>query len=354
MNKTVRVFFPLFTLAIIILVSATVTDTAIYAQLQNILGLKITSHEQGQEVPVGELTISGTSTDNATSDCIVYADVNDIKPFQKAIATGPGGENDYSTWNYTYTNNYHLITNGTNELTAKLSCVSTPTNLTKWNSVIVIGIEDIGAVEGEQQNSRGDVVTSSLSPVVIDKKDNNNTAATITTTTTMTPPPSSCCPSNQYIANAGPDQTVLEGIMITLNGSSSNNSSNVGNTANYLWRQTNGPAIILNGNNTAHPSFVAPNYPNDTKYTFALEVFENQINNNNNNQTGPAVDTVDIIVKDANMEAKHPGFLQEEEDDTGKQSDQNGLEDEEEEAGGEEEQSDDNDNNNEEEDNVDE
>ena len=189
----------------------------------------------------------------------------------------------------------------------------------------------------------------------ITKQTMTNTTANQTDMDNAPPPPApSCCPSNQYIANAGPDQTVLEGIMITLNGSSSNNSSNVGNTANYLWRQTNGPAIILNGNNTAHPSFVAPNYPNDTKYTFALEVFENQINNNNNNQTGPAVDTVDIIVKDANMEAKHPGFLQEEEDDTGKQSDQNGLEDEEEEAGGEEEQSDDNDNNNEEEDNVDE
>src|ERR687892_679179 len=179
----------------------------------------------------------------------------------------------------------------------------------------------------------------------ITKQTMTNTTANQTDMDNAPPPPPpapSCCPSNQYIANAGPDQTVLEGIMITLNGSSSNNSSNVGNTANYLWRQTNGPAIILNGNNTAHPSFVAPNYPNDTKYTFALEVFENQINNNNNNQTGPAVDTVDIIVKDANMEAKHPGFLQEEEDDTGKQSDQNGLEDEEEEAGGEEEQSDDN------------
>jgi chitinase len=194
---------------------------------------------------------------------------------------------------------------------------------------------------------------------VIDKKDNNtNTAATITTTTT-TPPPSSCCPSNQYTANAGPDQTVLEGTMITLNGSGNNNnkSSNVGNTANYLWRQTNGPAIILNGNNTAHPTFIAPNYPNDTKYTFALEVFENQVNNNNNNnnQTGSAVDTVDIIVKDANIEAKNPGFLQED-DNTGKQSDQNGLEDDDddEEAGGEEEQSDDNNNNNEEKGNADE
>src|SRR5919107_1080307 len=188
----------------------------------------------------------------------------------------------------------------------------------------------------------------------ITKQTMTNTTANQTDMDNATPPPPSCCPSNQYIANAGPDQTVLEGIMITLNGSSSNKSSNVGNTANYLWRQTNGPAIILNGNNTAHPSFVAPNYPNDTKYTFALEVFENQFVNNNNNQTGSAIDTVDIIVKDANMEAKHPGFLQEEEDDTGKQSDQNGLEDEEEEAGGEEEKSDDNDNNNEEEDNVDE
>ena len=354
-------------LGVIVLITGisllSVIQVTVYASLQQqqpqppIVGVKITSHEQGQEVPVGELTISGISTDNATSDCIVYADMNDIKPFQKAIATGPGGLNDYSTWNFTYTQNYHLITNGTNELTSKLSCVSTPTNLTKWNSVIVIGIEDIGAVEGEQQNSRGDVVTSSLSPVVIDKKDNNNTAATITTTTTMTPPPSSCCPSNQYTANAGPDQTVLEGTMITLNGSGNNNnkSSNIVNTAaaNYLWRQTSGPAIILNGNNTVHPSFVVPNYPNDTKYTFALEVFENQFVNNNNNQTGSAIDTVDIIVKDANMEAKHPGFLQEE-DDTGKQSDQNGLEDDEEEAGGEEEQSDDNNNNNEEEGNVDE
>src|SRR5919112_1318324 len=148
----------------------------------------------------------------------------------------------------------------------------------------------------------------------------NRTKQTMTNTTANqtdmdNPPAPSCCPSNQYIANAGPDQTVLEGIMITLNGSSSNNRSNVGNTANYLWRQTNGPAIILNGNNTAHPSFVAPNYPNDTKYTFALEVFENQINNNNNNnnkQAESAVDAVDIIAKDVNVKVKNHGSLHDE------------------------------------------
>jgi len=89
-------------------------------------------------------------------------------------------------------------------------------------------------------------------------------------TTTTTPSPSPCCPSNGHIANAGSDQTVLEGTIITLNGSDNNDSSNIGNMANYLWRQTAGPSIILNGNNTAHPNFVAPNYPTDTKYTFAL------------------------------------------------------------------------------------
>ena len=148
-------------------------------------------------------------------------------------------------------------------------------------------------------------------------------------TTTTTPSPSPCCPSNGHIANAGSDQTVLEGTIITLNGSDSNNSSNIGNTANYLWRQTAGPSIILNGNNTAHPNFVAPNYPTDTKYTFALEVFQDQVINNN--PTGAAIDTVDIIVKDANIEAKNPGSFQGEDGNTEEQSNQNELQDEEEE-----------------------
>jgi hypothetical protein len=153
--------------------------------------------------------------------------------------------------------------------------------------------------------------------------------------TTTTPSPSPCCPSNGHIANAGSDQTVLEGTIITLNGSDNNDSSNIGNMANYLWRQTAGPSIILNGNNTAHPNFVAPNYPNDTKYTFALEVFQDQVINNN--PTGAAIDTVDIIVKDTNIEAKNPGSFQGEDGNTEEQSNQNELQDEEE----EEEQSDD-------------
>src|SRR3712207_9388485 len=62
----------------------------LYAQIPPItLGIKITSPSAGQQVPVGELTISGISTDNVNTDCTVYADINNTKPFQKAIATGP-------------------------------------------------------------------------------------------------------------------------------------------------------------------------------------------------------------------------------------------------------------------------
>ena len=114
-------------------------STFVQAQQDNTIGVKIISPITGQQVPVGELTISGISTDNITTDCTVYADWNNLKPFQTAVATGPGGVNDYSTWNFTYTPQYHIITEGTNELTAKLSCISNPTNLTKWNSVNVTG-----------------------------------------------------------------------------------------------------------------------------------------------------------------------------------------------------------------------
>jgi hypothetical protein len=125
-------------IGIIIIVIMTNSISA-QAQQDNTIGIKIISPITGQQVPAGELTISGISTDSAATDCTVYADWNNLKPFQTATATGPGGVNDYSTWNFTYTPQYHIITNGTNELTSKLSCISNPTNLTKWNSVNVTG-----------------------------------------------------------------------------------------------------------------------------------------------------------------------------------------------------------------------
>ena len=173
----------------------------VQAQLQQlqpspILSIKITSPMTGQQVPVGELTISGISTDNVTTDCTVYADWNDQKPFQKAVATGLGGTNDYSTWTFTYTADYHLITNGTNNLTSKLSCVDddsnvgTTANLTKSYSVNVIGMTESSERQGldeeaEQQNNNNSDFSSppSFPSVTRGNDDNNNTAAS------ATPPP---------------------------------------------------------------------------------------------------------------------------------------------------------------------
>jgi hypothetical protein len=109
-------------------------------------GIKITYPDDSEIVSVGELTIFGTAKYDATSnDCTVYADWNDSQPMQRAIPAGLNftefgrSSNDYSSWTFTYTSKYHLISEGVNELTAKLSCDIGPFNATKYDSVNVIG-----------------------------------------------------------------------------------------------------------------------------------------------------------------------------------------------------------------------
>ena len=103
--------------------------------------VEITSPQDGQRVPAGELTIEGTSSDDAKSNCQVYADVNDMTPMQNATASGQGGMNDYSNWTFTYTPEYQVITDGVNELTAKISCFDASSiPVSKYNSVNITGL----------------------------------------------------------------------------------------------------------------------------------------------------------------------------------------------------------------------
>jgi hypothetical protein len=104
------------------------------------VGVKILSPSSGKEIPVGNLTIFGVSTDNEKSDCTVLVDWNNEKPFQKTKPAGPYGEDDYSSWTYTYSPSYHTIENGLNDLTSKLECLENSKVTTKWHSINVTGV----------------------------------------------------------------------------------------------------------------------------------------------------------------------------------------------------------------------
>ena len=124
----------------------------------------IESHVDDQLAPIGPLTISGMSSDDSTTDCDVYLDWNDLKPFQKAkpIAINNSNNNtnlvntvprdDFSNWTYTFTKDYHEIANGTNELTAKLSCLAYPNNYTKFSSVNITGAPQEQILQLKQQD----------------------------------------------------------------------------------------------------------------------------------------------------------------------------------------------------------
>jgi hypothetical protein len=121
--------------------SSSFTPSSSPSSNETLPSIEITSPQNGQQVPVGELTIEGTSSDDAESNCQVYTDVNDMTPMQNATASGQGGVNDYSNWTFTYTPDYQVISEGVNELTSKISCFDAgPAPVSKYNSVNITGL----------------------------------------------------------------------------------------------------------------------------------------------------------------------------------------------------------------------
>ena len=89
---------------------------------------------------------------------------------------------------------------------------------------------------------------------------------TDTVTVTVNPP----SPVNQApTADAGPDQTVASGAPVTLDGSGSTDPD-AGDTLNYAWSQTSGPAVTLSDPTAVSPTFTAPAGP--ATLTFDLTV----------------------------------------------------------------------------------
>ena len=107
--------------------------------------IKIVDPITTQNVNAGQdLSISGFSSDNSIKNCSVYLIVNDVKPYQAAVASGPGGIDDFSQWKFVLQTSYTQIIDGENKITAKLLCSSAPT---RWYSVMVVGVPNISNQE---------------------------------------------------------------------------------------------------------------------------------------------------------------------------------------------------------------
>ena len=122
-------------------------------------------YARGQQVPIGKnLTLSGTASFNATSNCGVFVIVDGVRPYQKTTPIGQTGGNDYSKWRYTFTPTYAgTIIGGVNRITAKLVCKANPVNLTKFYSINVTGMNGIAPKQSAIKQSNPAITRNNTS-----------------------------------------------------------------------------------------------------------------------------------------------------------------------------------------------
>lgn len=326
----------IFLLPILLIVLITHTN----ATLENNF-IYIISPTNNSQVPVGNLTITGTAAYSSSQPCTVYALWNDTQSIPRPVIT-ISDEKNYSMWKFTYDSEYHEIIEGPNSLMAILSCLNLPNdNLTKLYSININGIEESNTRSNLSNFSsqfsdmvpnlklngpleEGDVFSSNNFELAIPLTRSNETKSGSSNTDEFekihrssvnstsfnkgtqigaVPPSILEIESNQdsnaflsisnvtrLIADAGNDRTVSEGTSVVLNGSNSKSNQSV--ILSYVWKQTPNPNITIGDANTMVWSFIAPDVSTDTTLTFELVVTDDR--------GITSTDEVNIIVRDGN------------------------------------------------------
>lgn len=151
--------------------------SVLHAQMIERPKVTITNPDADQDVPVGNLTIYGTSSDNASRSCKILILLNDDKPYQNAFARGLEGRADYSRWTFTFDPYSSLIKHGQNEIVSKIVCIQqgvTNSNdlSVSYNKINVTGIRGMH----QQTDSNNGLGISQIQPPDLVKMPTNTPA----------------------------------------------------------------------------------------------------------------------------------------------------------------------------------
>jgi hypothetical protein len=128
-------------------------------------------------------------------------------------------------------------------------------------------------------DSSGVLVVDNLAAAPADVTVKSSAGGSATVAVTMTGAGFAPTPAVSF---AGPDQTVLSGATVTLDGGAS-----TGPITGYHWAQSAGPAVDLSDANAKTTTFTAPSVTEDTTLTFDLTV---------DGPGNPAPNSIDITV----------------------------------------------------------
>jgi len=98
--------------------------------------------------------------------------------------------------------------------------------------------------------------------------------------------------NNPPITGAGPKQTVNETVGVVLLGAAADPDPN--DKLSYLWKQIQGPTVVLKDSNASNPTFTAPAVSSGTLLKFSLTVKDDK------GATSPNVSILSILVKQIN------------------------------------------------------